>query len=379
MATPLSREERWVARLAFAAVALVTALLVAGYATTDGFASLGGLPGGARLARMQALPYFRDGAFVNELPTVVAKPGMYEAAITDGLLGGQQRTPPSPVPLGAGVLDAPPSTGLRITWLGHASTLIELDGARILVDPMLSERASPTTLAGPRRTHPAPVPVASLLPVHAVAISHDHYDHLDLATVRALHAGGARFVVPLGIGAHLEAFGIPAASIRELAWWERVPVAEGVELVSTPGRHFSGRKVVDENATLWSGWAMIGPRHRVFYSGDTGLAPHFAKVGEELGPFDATLLEVGQSHPTWGDIHLGPLGAVEAHRALRGRLLVPVHWLTFVLAYHDWDAPVRELETAAAAAGVQIATPRPGEAFEPGLHVPRDRWWEAVR
>jgi L-ascorbate metabolism protein UlaG (beta-lactamase superfamily) len=306
---------------------------------------------------------------------------MYRAFFTDGLFGSGDRTPPSPLALfadGARELASPPASGLRVTWLGHSTLFIEIDGARVLVDPQWSERASPSTLVGPRRAHPPPIPLASLPLPDVVLVSHDHYDHLDMATVRALAARGVRLLVPLGIGAHLEAWGVPSTSFEELDWDDARDLPGGVRVRSTPARHFSGR-ALDRDVTLWTSWTLVGPRHRVFYSGDTGMGPHFARIGREHGPFDLTMIESGQAHWSWGDIHLGPEGAVEAHRALGGRVLLPVHWCTFALAYHAWDEPIEGVMRAAADAGVTVATPRPGEPMEPEVLVPQTAWWRASR
>ncbi|WP_424521163.1 MBL fold metallo-hydrolase, partial [Rubrivirga sp.] len=177
-------------------------------------------------------------------------------------------------------------------------------------------------------------------------ISHDHYDHLDMPTIRALAGRVPRFAVPLGVGAHLESWGVPAASITELDWWDGLEVA-GVRLVSTPARHFSGRGLTDRDQTLWSGWAILGAERRVFYSGDTALSPDFLEVGRRLGPFDMTFIESGAYNDAWADLHLGPEQAVAAHRMVRGELMVPVHWGLFDLALHGWTEPAERVRAAA--------------------------------
>jgi L-ascorbate metabolism protein UlaG (beta-lactamase superfamily) len=232
---------------------------------------------------------------------------------------------------------------------------------------------------GPKRFHPMPLPLADLPPLDAVAISHDHYDHLDRATVAALAERGERFVVPLGVGAHLEQWGIAPELIDELDWWEEIRVGE-LTLVATPGRHFSGRSVVmaDRNQTLWSGWALIGPAHRVYYSGDTAMFPGFAEIGRRLGPFDVTMIEIGAYNAAWRDVHIGPEQAIEAHRMLRGELLLPVHWGTFDLALHSWTEPAERVLVAARAAGVDLALPRPGESVDPSAEPALTRWWPSL-
>jgi L-ascorbate metabolism protein UlaG (beta-lactamase superfamily) len=294
------------------------------------------------------------------------------AATTLGqwLFGDEQRSPNCPLPI---VTDAPvrlsaaPTSGLRITWLGHSTTLIEIDGATILSDPIWSERASPSRWVGPRRFHPPPIPLADLPHVDAVIISHEHYDHLDMATVRALAPRGLVFHVPLGIGAHLESWGVPRQQIIEHDWWERAPIVDGVEVVSTPARHFNGRGVPWRVGALWTSWSIVGPKHRVFFSGDSGLTEAFREIGRKNGPFDVALLEIGQYHPSWGDIHLGPRGALDAQAMLAAALIFPIHWGTFELGFHAWSEPAETLTIEAARRGVALLTPRAGEAVEPSL------------
>jgi L-ascorbate metabolism protein UlaG (beta-lactamase superfamily) len=207
-----------------------------------------------------------------------------------------------------------------------------------------------------------------------VVISHDHYDHLDQATIMALKDGKAVFIVPLGIGAHLAYWGIPAARIIELDWWQSARVGT-LEVVSTPSRHASGRLYPQSDATLWSGFALRGPVHKVYYSGDTGLFPGMRDIGDRLGPFDLTMIEAGQYDADWPDWHLGPEQAVAAHQLVRGKLMMPVHWGLFKLAHHGWTEPAERVLAAARCAGVAVLTPRPGLAVEPSAAPEGQRWW----
>ncbi len=340
---------------------------------------LGGKPGGERLERMRASPRFRGGRFHNLEETAPGlKPGTGLSTLREYVAGKAQRTPPGPLPL----LDpravwSRPAERLRVTWLGHSTMLLELDGRRILTDPVFGLRASPSRLAGPRRFHPTPVRLEELPPLDAVLVSHDHYDHLCHGTIRALASLDVPFVTSLGVGAHLEAWGVPPARITELDWWEEATVS-GLVFAATPARHFSGRGPLDRNRTSWSSWVVRGARERLFFSGDTGLTRHFEAIRERYAPFDLVMLEVGAFHPSWGDIHLGPDNAAIAHRYLGGGPLLPVHWGTFQLALHAWSEPAERLLALAAANEIPLLTPRLGAPLEPARPPAPDPWWRAV-
>ncbi len=345
----------------------------------SGSPALGGRAGGSRLERMTASPQWRDGRFRNELER---RDAPFLKSFTAWARGAEHTAPEAPPPFVArrgGEFGAPAAAGLAVTWLGHSTALVELDGHRLLLDPVWSERASPVAWTGPRRFHPPPLPLAELPPLDAVVISHDHYDHLDHRTIVALAARVPRFVVPLGVGAHLERWGIAPERIVELDWWGETTVG-ALTLTATPARHFSGRSMVmaDRDATLWAGWAIRGPEHRLYYSGDTAMFPGFAEIGDRLGPFDASLFEIGAYDALWADVHLGPEQAVAAHRLVRGGILIPVHWGTFDLALHPWTEPVERLLVAAAHSGTHVAMPRPGETVLPTPPPPVARWWPEV-
>lgn len=342
----------------------------------------GAAPQGERLARIRANPQHRDAGFVNVVPVAPNNARGILNLLREQFMGQEQRTPPAPIPVLAVAperLAAPPAPGLRAFWIGHASVYVELDGARLLIDPIFSEYASPFDV-GPRRFHPPPIALAELPKIDAVLITHDHYDHLDMRTVQQLARAGARFYVPLGIGAHLERWGVPVDQINELEWWQEASV-KGLRIVCTPSRHYSGRGLTDKNATLWSSWSVIGPAHRFYVSGDTGYSPHFGQIGQRLGPFDMSFIKIGAYGPgaPWLDIHMTPEDAVRAHGELRAKRLFPVHWGTFNLAFHDWDEPVRRTVAAARAQQAELVTPRIGEWVDAGQPFASQAWWEGVR
>ena len=331
---------------------------------------------GVRIDTMKASLNWRDGKFVNSLPT---EHPSFLKSLGKWLRGTDNTVPDSPLPIvrrAARDFDVAPASGLRITWLGHSTFLVEIDGKRVLVDPVLSERPSPFTWAGPTRFHETPLSIDKLPTIDVVVISHDHYDH---RTVQALGERVSKYVVPLGVGAHLEYWGVPPQHIVERDWWGEFKLA-GLTFTATPARHFSGRSLVmaGQNETLWCGWVIAGREHRVYYSGDTGMFPGFTMIGERLGPFDAVLIEIGAYDQLWPDLHIGPEQAIEARVALGSGLFIPVHWGTFNLAMHAWTEPVERVLVAAEKAGVPIAVPRPGESIEPTSPPRLTRWWPSV-
>jgi L-ascorbate metabolism protein UlaG (beta-lactamase superfamily) len=337
-----------------------------------------------RLERLRRSPNFRQGAFRNQIDTPLMMPGRTLDAIAEWLWGKKKTRPPRPLPtvgLVRGSFSRPPLDDLRICWLGHSTVLLELEGVRMLFDPVWARRSSPSRFVGPARFQPVPLAVEELPALDAVVISHDHYDHLDRQLIERLARAQREviFHVPLGVGAHLEEWGIAAARTRELDWWQEASVAEGrVRLVAAPARHFSGRGLLDRNRTLWASWAAIGKRRRAYFGGDGGYGRHFVEIGTRLGPFDLTMLEIGAYHPSWEAIHLGPENALRAHRDLGGSLLLPIHWGTFDLAVHAWDEPIRTLAAAAPASGAELLVPRIGELAHFSSPPARSPWWDRV-
>jgi L-ascorbate metabolism protein UlaG (beta-lactamase superfamily) len=358
--------------------AAAAALGGAAWATRGLVAAFGKRPSGARAERVERSPQYRDGAFRNVAKPTPLPPGTMRKALRDMALGKDKelRRPPGQIPL-VTTLDQRDTTGLHVTWYGHSSALVEMDGARVLFDPVWGERVSPSALVGPRRLHPVPVPLTDLPHVDAIVISHDHYDHLDLPSVRTLlRTQTAPFVVPLGVGAHLARWRVPAERIIELDWSESVELA-GLRLVCTPAQHFSGR-LFRRDGTLWTSWAVLGPTRKVFYTGDSGYFDGYARIGEEFGPFDVSLVQIGAYGPGWPDIHMTPEEGVAAHVDVRAGLLIPVHWATFNLALHPWTEPADRLWREAKARDVRLAVLRPGERIDVDEPPSVDGWWQAL-
>ena len=321
-------------------------------------------------------PNYRDGVFANlEPPSGTALTREDQAGLLRELMfGGSAQKPPIEIPVIEPELGLPVGD-LAVTWYGHSSAVIEVDGYRVLADPVWSQRCSPSRTVGPQRLHPVPAPLDALPAIDAVIISHDHYDHLDIETITALaRTQRAKFFVPLGIGAHLRSWGVPAERVVELDWYQSAQLGE-LTLVCTPARHFSGR-FLTRDTTLWASWALIGPRHRAFFGGDTGYSKSFADIGADYGPFDLTLMPIGAYHHGWPDIHMNPEFAVRAHRDVTDSgLLVPIHWATFRLAPHPWGEPVERMLTAAKAESVAVAVPKPGQRVDTAALPGLDDWW----
>lgn len=322
-------------------------------------------------------PQWRDGSFHNRLPSTVLDTQVNRRDMArEFARKGKSAHPGFDIPTVVPTLSA--VAPLAATWLGHSTVLIEVDGVRVLADPVWSERCSPSQLVGPRRFHPVPIALGGLPDIDAVVISHDHYDHLDLTSIVWLtRHRDCVFVVPLGVSEHLRRWKVPEHRIVELDWDEEYVVPgtaehEAVRLVCTEARHFSGRSLVNDTS-LWSSWVVQGPQHAVFYGGDTGFTPAFEEIGSRFGGFDLSLLPIGAYDHRWPDIHLDPSEAIRTRDEMGGGLLLPVHWATFDLAFHRWAEPIERLldETG----GRDVLTPHPGERWTPATSASLTTWW----
>ncbi|CAH3700650.1 hypothetical protein AI2795V1_2357, partial [Serratia marcescens] len=322
-------------------------------------------------------PQWRDRRFNNQRPPA---PGdLPESTLRvwwDVFFNKPKGTvPATPVPiqrLSRAELEAAPDRSLY--RLGHSTVLLKLRGQWWLTDPVFSERASPLPFAGPKRFHAPPIAIEELPPIRAVILSHDHYDHLDQAAIRALDGKVGQFVAPLGVGDRLAAWGVAPDKIRQFDWWQGTEI-DGLRLTATPAQHFSGRSLTDGNRTLWCSWVIEDDELRVFFSGDSGYFTGFAEIGRRFGPFDLTLMETGAYDKRWPYVHMHPQQTVQAHRDLLGRWLLPIHNGTFDLAMHAWQDPFDQVLRHAAPSSVQVATPMIGERVDIVRPHPGSRWW----
>jgi L-ascorbate metabolism protein UlaG (beta-lactamase superfamily) len=326
--------------------------------------------------------------FLNPVPTSVGGWRTLRDALPQYLRNKEEkfpRTPLGPFLTDASIYNTAPATGLRITWMGHSSTLIEIDGLRLLTDPVWDQRASPLRWAGPKRFFAAPLQIEKMPRLDAVLISHDHYDHLGESTIRKLARMDAmretEWVTSLGVGEILEQYGVRCRRITELDWTD-THTLQGIdgaklEVTSVPSRHFSGRSMFNRFETLWSSFILKGARHKIFFGADSGWWPGFAEIGRTYGPFDLTMLEIGAYNDLWKDIHLGPDGAARAFLDMGGSgLMMPIHWGLFDLALHGWRQPMEGMLEVAAERGIQLWSPTPGEPSDvmAGTEM-RSGWW----
>lgn len=320
--------------------------------------------------------------FHNPVPTGVGGMSMMFKILPLYLRNKEEKFPA--VPLGPFRTDAaaylePPATGLRVTWFGHSASLIEIDGVRVLIDPVWDERAAPVRWAGPKRFFAPTIELEQLPRIDVVLISHDHYDHLGAGSVRrlALAFPSARWVTSLGVSAVLSGFGVPSERITELDWTQSVEIAGGLTITSVPARHFSGRSLFNRFETLWGAFVLKGAQHTVYYGADSGWWEGFGEIASAYGPFDLTLLEIGAYHPLWGDIHLGPDNATRAFEAMGAKgLMMPIHWGLFDLALHAWRQPIERMQEIADERGTPVWSPVPGQPTDvfPGQPLPSS-WW----
>lgn len=335
--------------------------------------------GAATAQQSRTSPQYHEGKFRNPVPmrqySFTEMVGLWWNAMLNKPAG---TVPKGAVPVrpltGAALLAAPDNTLYR---LGHSTMLVKLGGAFYLTDPVFSQRASPVQWAGPARFHAPPIALDDLPPIKAVIISHDHYDHLDHAAVKALAAKTEVFLTPLGVGDRLVDWGIDAAKVRQFDWWQETEVG-GVRFVATPGQHFSGRSLLDRDSTLWASWVILHDDLRLFFSGDTGYFKGFREIGARFGPFDVALLETGAYDRMWPDVHMQPEETMQAFHDLGAGWLLPVHNGTFDLGLHRWREPFERIAALAEEQGVRLATPEMGEALDLKRPHAGRRWWSEI-
>ena len=371
----------------------VTGLIILGIIlifviSITGFVNLspqfGAEPKGESLERIKRSGNYKDGRFANAPDSVdIWTFSDYMNMISEMLEDRPRATPPKralPKFTDAIKLNAQPEDSLtKITWLGHSAIFLEIDEHNLLIDPMLGTAYGPVTFMprGQRFGNSLPVSVADLPHIDAVLISHDHYDHLDYASIQQLKGKVDHYFVPLGVGAHLVSWGVDEQIITELDWWEEAEYKE-LTVVATPAQHFSGRGPMNKFSTLWASWVIKGKKHRVYFSGDSGYFQGFKAIGERYGPFDLTMIECGQYSTIWPYHHLFPEFTAQAHIDLKGKVLMPIHWGALLLSpSHDWDEPIERLSIKAKELKIPLTTPMIGQTVTLDTEYPDSRWWRS--
>ncbi len=372
----LLRTLKWVL---ISLLGLVLVVVVGTALVTNFYPAFGADPGPERQKAFAETGRYQDGEFQNLIQTVMEMDFGESMKVVSEMFSGLPRHEPQ-VPLP--VLKAEVSsvdTVSEMIWFGHSAFLVKMGGRVILLDPMFGEAASPFTFMGTKRfSDGLPIEIEALPHIDLVVFSHDHYDHLDYPTIKQLAGKVDHYVVPLGVGAHLEHWGVDAADITELDWWEETRFA-GIDLACAPARHFSGRGLFNRNSTLWSSWVIRSDSLSLYFSGDGGYGPHFQEIGEKYGPFDLALMECGQYNVRWAQIHMMPEETAQAAQDVEARVFMPIHWGSFALALHTWDDPVIRVSRKAEELNQAMIIPQIGEkVLLPDPQVQSNDWWRGI-
>ena len=355
-------------------VILLFATAIAGYL----FQQIGKKPD---VQAYDAFSYYSEGQFVSPQTLTTAVPKVYasHAEITKKNTGWARffvKSPNAPettlpkVRLSKSDFSEKPEP-FSVYWLGHSSAIVELNGVRMVIDPVFGN-------AGPlpgitRRYDESPLKRSELPDVDFVILTHNHYDHLEYATMRFLRKKDVRFIVPLGVDVILKGWGIPEEKITTLGWNESFS-EKGIEIIALPAIHYSSRSWSDRNTSLWVSYVLGGGGRKIFWSGDTGYGNHLAEIGEKYGPFDLACMEMDAWNPKWPDIHFFPEEAVQACHDVNAKILLPIHWGVFDLALLPWNESIQKVVDIAKKENIEVTTPMMGEKIIPGVTKTK-HWW----
>lgn len=367
-----------VAVIALAGVMLLFAIIILAF--TNMSPQFGESPDEEQLKKFASAANYKDGKFHNQIPTTIGLDFNEGVSVFGKFLFGdkKERKPEAPLPVekldSASLADRSAQLA-RLTWFGHSAVLLEIEGKKILFDPMLGQYAGPVPFVSPRRFNETlPIEISKLPWIDFVIISHDHYDHLDYGSIQQLKEKVGRFFVPWGVGAHLRSWGVSPEIITELNWWEEAD-AGAFRIVCAPARHFSGR-AFSNNRTLWSSWVVKASDKQFYFSGDSGYGPHFKEIGDRYGAMDVVMMECGQYNELWQGIHMLPEETVKASIDVGAKMLLPIHWGAFTLALHSWTDPVNRVTIEAAKFDLPVTTPKIGEIILlNGQDFPDSKWW----
>lgn len=343
----------------------------------------GGKPTAQQKLQFATTGHYTDGKFVNDLPSEI-NIGLKDVP---SLLYKQFKNDPERQPASKFPVQHMDSLDIvrqadsvtRLTWFGHSAFLLEINGKKILLDPMLGDVPAPHPWLGKSRySDGLPIEIEKLPKIDAIIMSHDHYDHLDYGSIMKLKDKTEQFYMPLGVGAHFRKWGVDSSRIYELDWWQEIAL-DDLKFTCTPARHFSGRGLTDRGATLWGSWVIQSADEKIFFSGDSGYGPHFKEIGERFGGFDYAMMECGQYNEKWHAIHMMPEETVQAAIDVKARVTQPIHWGAFTLSLHSWTDPIVRAGNAAAKYKVALSTPAIGQPVTIGQQYPTEKWWEQVK
>lgn len=362
-------------------ISIIVAIIMLAFLVLKYDPTFGGKPSKERVDTFGQSENYHKGKFINQISTEMdMKFTTMLGLMRDFIKGNPNKKPAGSLPMESVELlwmqGNSGQTDAKVTWFGHSALLLQIDGKVLLLDPMFGRAPSPfPRFGGKRYSGRLPFEIEELPMIDAILLSHDHYDHLDFGSIKMLKDKVGHFFVPLGVGSHLERWGVDPVKITEHDWWNESEF-DGLTFACTPARHFSGRGLRDRDRTLWCSWVIAGERTKVYFSGDSGYGPHFAEIGEKYGPFDMTFMECGQYDERWSAIHMMPEETVQAHVDVKGNVMIPIHWAAFTLSLHDWTDPVERAVKAAKERGVEVATPKIGETVKVGAgEYPTVAWW----
>ena len=342
--------------------------------------SLGKNPWGERLKKVERSPNYRDGIFQNlSVTTMNLGRGGFLKIMWLMMNKPKTVTPPQPLPSLKTDLKNLPDTHPVLIWFGHSSYLLKIEGKHILVDPVFWGYASPFKIKSAKNFDGSNIYTVDDMPdIDVLLITHDHYDHCDYETIGKLAGKTKHIITSLGVGSHLEYWGVDMNKVTELDWHESTEQEGGLKFTSLPARHFSGR-TFKRFKSLWASFVLKTKNHAIYLGGDSGYDSFFKDIGEKHGPFDLAILESGQYNEMWHSIHMMPEETVQACVDVKAKVLLPVHWGKFSLSLHPWDEPIERVMKKAEELEVDVATPMIGEPFLIGEKYPARKWWRSLK
>lgn len=349
-------------------------LIISALAAYFVFKEFGASPSAQEEQAFEKLSYYQDGQFQSpiklkyDFDNVRNGPAGFVRFLRQSIFAPQGKLPK--VALDKNSFAQTPAD-FALFWLGHSSAIIEIEGKRLIFDPVLGN-AAPIPYAVPRYDK-APIERDNLPSVDYIIITHNHYDHLERKTVQSIKTG--QFIVPLGLGAALQSWGIEKDRITELGWGETFE-QDGLKIIAEEGVHYSNRSPWNRNKTLWNSYIISSPKTKIFWGGDTGYGPHFARIGQDHGPFDMAALEIDGWNTGWVNTHMFPQETIQAAQDLRAKSMLPIHWAVFDLALHPWHESIDMVLEEAKGKPLNILTPQMGEKIN--LTSPTSHWWKNI-